>query len=226
MTEQLLEEEKLVLNIVHEYINKNRHFDTNTIIPFINSRFSKSSVNINTNGIKSILQSLIRKNIIIDGSKLTKENVLSNENRKFIFKYIKKNPGIYFYKLVKDLDLSIPVVGWHLNILLKFKFISKVKIDNRDTYFEEDKKSGVNKAIHIITQEKSQKIIKYLLLNNEGNTKNNLSVKLGMHFNTIAKCIENFEELGLIIKKNLPKKTLYILNEDVLNDKFSLYLNI
>ena len=226
MTEQLLEEEKLVLNIVHEYINKNRHFDTNTIIPFINSRFSKSSVNINTNGIKSILQSLIRKNIIIDGSKLTKENVLSNENRKFIFKYINKNPGIYFYKLVKDLDLSIPVVGWHLNILLKFKFISKVKIDNRDTYFEEDKKSGVNKAIHIITQEKSQKIIKYLLLNNEGNTKNNLSVKLGMHFNTIAKCIENFEELGLIIKKNLPKKTLYILNEDVLNDKFSLYLNI
>jgi len=226
MIEQLLEEEKLVLDIVHEYINKNRHFDTNTIIPFINSRFSKSSVNINNNGIKSILQSLIRKNIIIDGSKLTKDNVLLNENRKLIFKYIKKNPGIYFYKLVKELNLTIPVVGWHLNVLLKFKFIRKIKIDNHESYFEENKKSQYNKAIHIITQEKSQKIIQYLIINNNGNTKNHLSVKLGMHSNTIAKYIENFEEYGLIIKKNFPKKILYFLNEDVLKDKFSLYINM
>ncbi len=115
----LSEEENIVLTVVQEYLDKNRQFDLEKIISFIISRFRLSAINININGLKEILKSLIKKNLIVEGSKLSHDDILLNLKRLKIYNYILKNPGVYFNRIVKDLNLSNHIVIWH-SITIKY----------------------------------------------------------------------------------------------------------
>lgn len=209
-----LENEKLVLDVIQDYLDKNRYFNSEKIIPFISSRFAKTDININDDGIKAILKSLVKKNLIVERSKLTKDDVLINSNRKEIYDFIKSNPGIYFNKIVNNLSLSIPVVEWHLDILLKFNFIRKEKFDNFDAYFEITMEEKNSLLIHLISRDKCKKIIEFFKNNNEGYTKNQVYTELGMHPNTIKKYMDQLYEFDLLYKKVSRNKNLYFLNED------------
>ncbi|KKN37053.1 hypothetical protein LCGC14_0767530, partial [marine sediment metagenome] len=132
MSNELLTQEKIVFTVVQEYLNKNRYFDVNEITPFIVSRFRLSSININIKGIEEILRSLVKKKIIVEGSKLSIDEILNNEKRKIIYQFILNNPGTYFYKIVTQLGISNHVVVWHLKMLLKFDLIQVEKVENHD----------------------------------------------------------------------------------------------
>ena len=216
------EEQILILNIIQEYLNKNRTFNKIEIVPFINAKIAKKKLNISYIRISEILKSLVKKNIIVEGSKLIKFDLLANLNRKDIYDYIIKNPGIHFNKLVKVLNISVFSVEWHLNILLKFNLIRKVKIEKYDAYFDSKLDSNNDEILHIISREKCKEIIQYIVKqNNEGYSKNYLSKELKIHFNTISKYIEKLEEFGFLSKKELSNMTLYFLNEDYFADLIS-----
>ena len=209
----LVVEEKMVLDVVHEYLDKNRSLTTDKIVPFINSRFSKSSVNINTNGIIQILESLVQKNHILEGSKLSKEIVLRNANRKSIYNLIKDYPGTYLSRIAKELNFKKPIAEWHLSILLKFKCVKKVKINGHDAYFIDKFEHEKPELLHFMQRDKYRKVIEYLKDNQKGITKTRLSKTLGMHPNTIKKYITRLEGLGIIYKDKKTKKELYFLDK-------------
>lgn len=209
--------EEAVINIVQEYFSKNRFLNLNKIVPFISSRIAKSSMNINEQGIRKILKKLITENIIVKRTTLTREDVLSNSNRRLIYKHVLNNPGIYFNKIYKDLQLNIPVVEWHLNMLTIFNYIQKKKIDNYDAYFDVSIRPENLTILHLISRNKCRRIIESLKEYQEGTTKNSLSEKLKMHLNTVKKYIKKLEEFGLVQKKKLSNKTLYFIDENQLN---------
>jgi len=217
MEEIIANNEQTVLIIINEYLNKNRYFSASEIIPYISSRFAKSGVNININGIRTILKSLVEKGLIVEGSKLTRNEILSNFNRKKIYEYIQKNPGIIFNRIVTNLNLTIPVVEWHLNILMKFNYIIKEKIDNSVVYFDLNIKPEDRMTKYLISKGKSKQIINLLAVNQEGMTKNQISKKLNMHATTVTKYLDKLHEFGIITKKSLPNKNLYFLNNKIYN---------
>lgn len=214
MQTSVSKEEEIVLNIVQEYLNKNRTFNKTEIIPFINAKIVKTNNNISYNGIHEILKSLVEKDIIVEGSKLIKYNVLLNLNRKRIYEHIINNPGVHFNKIVKILNISVFSVEWHLNVLIKFNLLRKAKIESFDAYYDSKLPPKNDKIYHIISRDKCNKIIQYLRENNEGYSKNYISKELKIHSNTISKYIEKLDEFGLLKKKRLSNKTLYFLNED------------
>ncbi|GAG75247.1 unnamed protein product, partial [marine sediment metagenome] len=210
----ILAYEDRTLEFIQEYLEQNRQFNAKKIIPYLSSRFAKSSININLNGIKEILRSLVEKNILIEGSTFVKEDVLLNENRSEIYDFIIKNPGIHFSKLLRELDLPNAVARWHLNILLKYEFIRTTKIDNREAYFEKYINPEYDKVLHLIFREKYQSIIEHLRENDYGISKTQLSRELGMHLNTITKYLNKLEELELITLEKISKKILFFLNKE------------
>lgn len=214
MRVELLEQEKIVLDTVQEYLDKNRQFNLEDIVPFIKSRFRSSGVDINYNGIISILESLAKKKLIVEGSKFTKDNILKNQKRRRIYYYISEVQCAYFNKIVKDLDLSNHVVVWHLNMLLKFDFIKKEILENHEVYFNSEVDFEAIQSECYTTKEKSETIIEYLKNFNIGITKTQLSVDLKMHINTISKYLKSLEKFNIIISEKISKKTLYFLNED------------
>ena len=125
MAVELVEKEKAILDIVHDYLNKNRQFTFEEIIPYIVSRIRLASLNINKEGVRIILKSLTNKKLLVEGSKLVRSEILNIQKRKNIYEYIVKNPGTYFNRIVLELNYSNHIVVWHLNMLLKFDFIHK-----------------------------------------------------------------------------------------------------
>ena len=219
MAEIIATNEQAVLEVINEYLDKNRYFSINEILPFLTSRFARSGVNLNINGIRTILRSLVEKSILVEGSKLTKDDILSNFNRKKIYNYICKNPGIHFNKIVSSLNLNIPVVEWHLNMLIKFMYIDKEKIDNLDTYFNINVKPEDRMIFFLISNENYRKIIDYIGENQEGCSKHQISEQLNMHSTTVNKYTARLLEYGIITKKSLPNKTLFFLKQ-MYYDKF------
>ena len=137
MVENILNEEleKKVFSIVREYLNENRYFQVDKIIPYMTSRLSKASVNINSAGIVTVLESLAKKHLIVEGSKLSRDDVLENNNRKKIYVLIKRKPGINFNKIASKLNMRYQVLEWHLKMLIKFKFIKIAEIGGKNVYF-------------------------------------------------------------------------------------------
>ena len=213
MSSELLTQESLVFSVVQEYLNKNRYFDVSEILPFIVSRFRMSSININMKGIEEILKSLVKKKIIVEGSKLSIDEILKNEKRKKIYDFILDNPGTYFYKIVTKLGISNHVVVWHLKMLQKFNFIKVEKFENHNVYFDAQFNVKNSKFAYITSKEKVKKIIVYLRENDYGISKSQLSNALKMHPNTISKYLKMLEQINMIIKKKVSKRVIYFLNE-------------
>ncbi|MFX0060449.1 MAG: hypothetical protein ACFE8J_19295 [Candidatus Heimdallarchaeota archaeon] len=216
MTFEVLKHERLVLDIVQEYLNQNKYFNMKKVLPFISSKLKKESIDLNARAIERILSSLVKKKLIVEGTNLTRMDLLKNRKRFEIYQFILKNPGVYFNKIVRKLKINKPVVVWHINMLLRFEFIKKEEFENHEIFFDSKLDSVDKKFSYFISKEKSKKIIEYLKINNFGITKTHLSMDLGIHHNTISKYLENLEELNLIIKKKTSKKTLYFLNDDLI----------
>lgn len=213
MSQILVKHEVSVFEVIKDYLNENRVFDIQKIIPYINSKFAKSSTNINNEGIKKILISLVKKKMIAEGTKLTKEDVLIYSRRKKIYDYIKENPGKYVNKIAKELKMTNSVVFWHLSVLVKFNFLNKMIFDNHIVYFDSDIDLKDFNKLYLISKEKSQRIINYLKINNFGITKTQLSKDLQIHHYTIEKYIKSLEEFNIIFKEKRSNKILYFLRE-------------
>ena len=199
--------------IVKEYLNNNRCFTINDIVPFINVRLKKFSINLNYAGIREILKKLINKKFIFEGSKLFKDDVLVNENREKIYEFIKNHPGVYFNRIARELKLSNYILAWHLKILLRFEFIRNKTIHNHETFFNFEMPIKYDDILFFISKEKVEKIIKYLLDFQEGVSKTKISKELKMHSSTVTKYLTTLENMKIINSKKLSNKTIFFLNE-------------
>lgn len=218
MSENLLGKRSILVNHIQEYLKRGNIIDFEKLIPYIKERSSKSSININENGIRYILKSLFKNNYIVQGTKFTRDCVLNNSNRKKLYITIIQNPGLYFSRLVKMLNLSNHVVAWHINTLYKFGFIKKETIDNHEVYFDSKLESIYTKAYYLLQKPKSKEIIECLINeHNLGITKTRISNIIKTHYNIVSKYIENLEDIGIIERKKESDKTLYFLNKDQYN---------
>ncbi len=205
----LSEDENIVLDVVLEYLDKNRTFNMQNILPFINIRFKMASININNKGIEEILKSLVKKKLIREGSKLNRGEILFNKKRNIIYHFLKGNPGTYFNQIVNGVKMSNHIITWHLKMLVEFNYIDKANLENHIIFFDSNLNLIDAKRAYYMRNERVKSILDYLEENNTGLTRSYLSKNLKMHLNTITKYINIIEDLGLIYKEKLSNQILY-----------------
>ncbi len=204
--------EEIIIDLIQEYLEMNKCFNKERIIPFLIGRISKMDTNLNTNGIKTVVESLEEKKVVIQGSKLIKQNVLNNSNRYMIYRFVNENPGTYLNQIITGLNLNIFIIKWHLDILIRFNFIREKLINNQKVYYDSKLNSKFEEFYYLISNRKCIKIIKYLKSNDQGNTIYEISKTLGMHFNTVKKYLNELDKNNLLLSKKFSNKTLYFLN--------------
>jgi len=215
-------EESQVLTLVEEFLNQNRVCYTPDLVSFIRNRNFQEDNSLNHNGIKHILDSLVTKHVIVEGSKITRNTILSNLNRSSIYEEIKNNPGMYLNKLSKDLGLSIFLTNWHLNILLRFNMIRKQEFNNQIAYFDSELPSENDYLLQVISRVKCSELIEYLKLNSKGCTKSQIAKTLRMHHTTVNKYLKILMDSQLVNLRFLDKKNLHCLNNEKLDQLKSL----
>jgi len=213
MTENLLDMETLVFDIVQDYLDGNRPFHMEDVIPFLQNSLSNSSIDLNNEGLRKILLSLVKKKLIVEGSILSRENVFENATRKKIYDFILTNSGVLFNQIRNELDISNYVVYWHLKILLRFELIQQEFIDNHHVFFDGNLDQDELKRFYLTSKKISVKLIEYLVSNDYGVTKNRIASDLKLHQSTVDKYLGLLEEVDVVISEKYSSNNLYFLKE-------------
>ena len=148
-----------VIGIAEELVSKNKIIQIDLLY-----KITKRRLKMESETIFSIINLLMKRRILVEGSRLTKRNVLLNKYRADIYDFIKTYPGVHF-SVIKRKVLSDGSSGqfiWHLNVLLKFNFIKEVKVKNYTVFLpiEMEEKFGI--FFFLLRDKINLKIAKYL----------------------------------------------------------------
>jgi len=123
LTTEMLEHQSTqdVLEIAKEIVNQNKVLTTELLY-----NVAKRKLHIPRKGLLNIIQTLLNRKILVEGSKYTRDTVMVNPYRRMIYDFIKENVGSHFSLIKNDVDFSeggtIASSGrliWHLISLRK-----------------------------------------------------------------------------------------------------------
>ena len=167
---------KRVIEIAEEILRGNKVLNVEILY-----NVAKKSLKIPKNGLLFIIQYLIHKKILIEGSKFSRETVLSNGIRNKIYRYILMNPGVHFSilrkKSLSEEGGSSGQLIWHLEMLLKFNYIKKIKIGNYTVLLPYEIDEDVGRIFFILRDRINNKII-HLLIKNKTFSKSEIFKKI------------------------------------------------
>ncbi len=193
---------KKVLEIAEEILNKNKVLNVENLY-----NLAKKRLKIPKRGLLSIIHFLLNKKILIEGSKFSKETLFSNRLRYNIFRFIKRTGGSHFSMIRKNVIADHPdnsgssgQLIWHLEMLLKFRYIKKVKIGNFSVFlpFEMDEELG---KINFLQKDKINRKILNTLIEKESIKQSEIYKQINEKRENVYYRINNLIEHKLIIVK-------------------------
>jgi len=210
--EQLSEIEANIYQVLKEYLREFNEFNLKLALPYC---FEKLNYKYSDTVITVSIKSLIQKKYIIQGSSLSKEDILHNQNRKKILDFIQKNPGSYNRLIRRELSLGSNEFNWHVGMLEKFGFVKKIRFDQRSFgYFEKRTYMDHEYDLYLLQNEKIDKLLK--ILEKDQYTVSQITKILEFHYNTVQKYLQILEKRNLIFLKIVGKHIYYSANTDLL----------
>ncbi len=159
------------------------------------------------NEIDQAIYQLFSKKILIKDTKITKDDLLKNDTRRKIFEYIIKTPGTYLREIRNKLNITPHQAAWHLQMLQKFRFIRKTRINKKIAYFEININPEYDKPIFLLRETRNLRILEKILLE-PGISLNNLAKRVKIKALAIKYIVFYLQKLNLvyeIIEDNSPK---------------------
>ncbi|MFX1385241.1 MAG: hypothetical protein ACFFBP_22735 [Promethearchaeota archaeon] len=158
---------RAVLEVAKELVYKNRVVKIEVLFNIAKRRLKLKSL-----GLKLILKYLFENKILVEGSKIIKSEVLSNEMRALIYKFIQKYPGVNFSALKNnltsefdeyDIKMGTGQLIWHVEILMKYEFLRKIEFKKYTLYFPYIMDPEHAKYYFLLRDQINRKIIKTLI---------------------------------------------------------------
>ncbi len=210
---------KRVIEIAEEIMSKNHVLNLETLY-----NVAKKSLNLPRNGLLFIIQFLINKKILIEGSKFSRETVLSNPIRRGIHNYIRANPGVHFSilrkKALSDESGSSGQLVWQLEMLLKFNYINRIKVGNYTVFLPIEMEVELGIIYFLLRDKINRKIVD--LLTTQYSIKNSEIFKIiDEKREKVNYRLKNLINYDLICFKEDPSKEVY-LNPDKQEDVISI----
>ena len=207
--------ESIVFGLVKEYLTKKTFFSIIDIIEFVSNRV-RLNPNLNRNKIELIIKSLIKKRIIIPGTKLMKNNIIENPKRNEIYNYIKKSPS-NINEIMRALKIGSNQALWHLSCLEKFEFVRSKKLNNHRVFFKFDSNPKLDKFYHYMNKDIVLKIIEFMLKEDKPLKITEIANGMKKNHTTIKKYITILENLKLVETEKEKNRILYKLDKKKYN---------
>lgn len=176
---------------------------------------AKRELKIPRQGLNKIIQMLLNRKILVDGSRFTKETILKNKTRSYIYWLVKTNIGAHFSFLKKEVakqkesEMGVGHLIWHLEKLIKFNLIKKVKVKNCTIFLpiEIGDEEGI---LSFIMRDDLNKLIVEILLEQESINRADIYKELNVNRERTYYRIKRLIELEIISPIAEDKKTISI----------------
>ena len=188
-----------VIEIAKEVINNNNVLDTELLYSL-----AKRRLKFPRKGLLSIIQLLINKKVLVEGSKYTRDEVLNNKYRLNLYNFLTSYLGAHFSTIRKQIITdntghigSSGQLIWHLEMLIKFNYIKKIKIKNYTIFlpYEIDDEIGL---LHFVLRDEIYLKIIQLLISNEKLKRSEIHKLLDEKRETIYYRINNLIEFNIV----------------------------
>ena len=154
-----------VIEVAQEIISENKVLDTEILY-----NIAKNRLKIPRRGLLRIIQFLIDKRILVEGTKCTKNTVLSNPYRNKIYSFITLHLGVHF-SIIRDVLFSdresksqkTGQLVWHLEALIKFDYIKKVKFKNYAIFIPSEIDDEIGVMYFLLRDKLNKKIVNLLI---------------------------------------------------------------
>ncbi|MHA2430736.1 MAG: hypothetical protein ACXACC_06840 [Promethearchaeota archaeon] len=204
--------ESIILELVKEYLEKKPFFSIENIVVFISNRV-KSNPFINKARIEITIKNLIKKRMIIPGTKLMKNNIIEHPVRNEIFNYIKKNPS-NINEIMNALNIGSNQALWHLSCLEKFRFVRSKKINNRRIIYKYDSNPELDELYYYLNLAIVQEIINFMKKEDKALKITEIATNLKKNHNIIKKYLYVLKKLKLIKIEKEKKRITFQLDTD------------
>ncbi|NHI94354.1 MAG: hypothetical protein EAX96_17815 [Candidatus Lokiarchaeota archaeon] len=181
----------------------------------------KKKLNLPEKTIYDVIQLLLNKRILVEGSKLTRESVLINPYRRKIYNYLTDNVSAYFTEIKKHIFSdqasnkgSVGHLIWHLEMLLKFNLIKKVRFETYTIFMpiEVDEEVAVN--LFLLKNDLDRDIIE-LLMKHEKVKKSEVHRHLNENREKIYYHLNKLMEYNIISSNQADDKNIFINPEKI-----------
>ncbi len=144
--------------------------------------------------------------------------------RKRLTEYIRRNPGVHFRKISRDLDLAIGQVDFHLNSLVKGEVLIKDSSTSNARYFVRDKFTREErKAMSVLRREIPRGVVVYLL-ENPGSTPHEILGSFNFTHATLSYHLKRLERSGILVVEQKGRERFYIVkDQDIIEMLLVLY---
>lgn len=206
-------QENKIYELSKEYLVRKSFSTIEEIVEYISHRL-KNDIDFNKNKIEDIVKTLIKKNVLIPGTKLVKEDILTNQTRTKIDNFIKENPGVNINEIMRSNSLGSNQALWHLKFLEKFQMVKSFSFENQRAFFRYDVDSNLQKEIFYLRNDKIKKIIELLEKSQTPLGPTKISELSEMHHQTIKTYLEVLVELEFVKIISESNRTFYELNRE------------
>ena len=210
-----------VIEIAKEVINNNNVLDTELLYTL-----AKRRLKFPRKGLLSIIQLLINKKVLVEGSKYTRDEILNNRYRFNLYNFLTSYLGAHFSTIRKQIITensstlgSSGQLIWHLEMLIKFNYIRKIKIKNYTVFLPYEIGDEIGLLHFVLRDEIYLKIIQ-LLISNEKLKKSEVHKLVDAKRETIYYRINNLIEFNIIELSGDDK--VLILNSSKKDDIISI----
>lgn len=156
---------KGVIRIANEVLKEGRVLNIEYLY-----RRAKRELKIPREGLLTIIQYLVNKKIIINGSKFTKDTILDNDIRNLVYNYIQQNIGLHFsaikrniVSLLKGNQIGVGQLIWHLEMLLKFNLIKSFELGNHTIFIPVEIDEIIAKIYYLARNSVRNKILRHFI---------------------------------------------------------------
>lgn len=144
--------------------------------------------------------------------------------RKRITEYIRRNPGVHFRQISRDLDLAIGQVDFHINALIKGEVIVKETGSGNARFYVRDKFSkDERKAMSILRREIPRGIVLFLL-DDPGSTPSRILENFSFTSATMSYHLRRMEKVGILRVEQEGRERHYFVDDpDLVSSLMILY---
>jgi predicted transcriptional regulator len=144
--------------------------------------------------------------------------------RKRITEYIRRNPGVHFRLISRDLDLAIGQLDFHINALIKGEVIVKETATGNARYYVRNKFSkDERKAMSVLRREIPRGIVLFLL-DNPGSTPSKILESFSFTSATMSYHLRRLEKTGLLrVEQDGRERHYFVDDADLVSSLLILY---
>ncbi len=181
---------KLAVDLINQ---TNRPLKIGDLFTLATSRLGLPSTQVN-----AAIYGLIKKKLIVEGSKLTYQDILANPLRAQIADHVMKNPGSHVRDIRRAMNIDNAESAWHLKMLEKFGYLRCKRFGKYLAYYPANlAESAYDEILCIIRQDTTYQVL-YDVFSTPNSSLPEISTRLAMNPSTVQYHVDKLLKLNVI----------------------------